>query len=126
MRESKFRAWDTHRNKMYSWSEIGEFDEKLSLSIWNLLNGFADHIIPLEYTGFKDKNGKEIYEGDIVRWSDVFEPYQFTAEVKWWEDRWVASNSKIGMPNASFMMIPVSREIIGNIYGNPDLLGGKS
>ena len=106
---------------MLNWDEIQDQWESEGYHPAILSN---DHYAVMQYTGLLDKNGKEIYEGDVIGWSDVFEPYKFKAKVKWWEDRWVASNEKIGMPNASLMVIPAGREIIGNIYENPELLNG--
>ena len=59
MREIKFRAWHTEKKRMFPpWS------------IWKSnLHGYDDSccLNLMQYTGLKDKNGKEIYEGDIVR-----------------------------------------------------------
>lgn len=71
MREIKFRAWHKTEKKMYEVFGI-DFDSK-EICIHRDPNfyecdGWIDfkHIELMQYTGLKDKNGKEIYEGDIV------------------------------------------------------------
>ena len=106
MREIKFRAWDKN-HQMYEGTENCAF--MIDLARKN------SEIVLMQYTGLKDKNGKEIYEGDIcsghsdgdgkIVWNDFEWVYQFEGEdiVGIWE---VRSDLKI----------------VGNIYENPELL----
>ena len=123
MREIKFRAWSKKKKKMiYNWQDTTNVE-----SFGFNGNGYFEI---MQYTGLKDKNGKEIYEGDILGvsgGSGVF-----------WEVNWdnTKTDLPVGFVFGSFGMrsnIPqylhpsIDRlEIIGNIYENPELLNGDT
>ena len=78
MRDIKFRAWNKDIKEMF---EVGQIT--LEKGIWDYQPDDRKHIgisipyqpsfILMQYTGLKDKNGKEIYEGDIVQQFDIKE-----------------------------------------------------
>lgn len=118
MRDIKFRGYNEINKKMLNWNELLYTNLKNIFTMQKKDTG----IILMQYTGLHDKNGKEIYEGDILRFNEVD-----TAIVEW--------NEKY----AYFMVRPIqdyyfdsdvlghaieynNAEIIGNIYENEDLL----
>ena len=136
MRELKFRAWDKLDNRMIV-DEQGFIPLKvtnkgvLKLSpehvdeLWTIVNG--DRFEMMQYTGLKDKNGKEIYEGDIcetVTYSG--KPFGTIDIVKF-------SGGAFKLTDIEDALLPIhlddsdiqSIEVIGNIYENPYLVGGK-
>lgn len=120
-RQIKFRAWDKMENK-YIYSD--EFSEENSSQQYVLHNFFAycydecDIDFFEEFTGLKDGNGKEIYEGDIVEnrdgtWKVEFIE-NFGAFCMVYEDQIQRLD-----------MCCRSNEVIGNIYENKELLEVK-
>ena len=119
-RELKFRVWDSYQNKMYEWDKIVKMDIDGHLTLSNLLNGFIDKHILMQYTGLKDTTGKEIYEDDIVKDlekinNDVLNPNK-TPQI-------------VTFKNACFLWGEVALfgshkylTIIGNIYEHENLL----
>lgn len=132
MREIKFRAWDKEKEKMLTgMNQYGadepDFNKAHSSAgaftrLWEALARFAesDRFILMQYTGLKDKNGKELYEGDVVKWNAV--NTNFISTIEWWKgrDRWIIRNNKYDI--GALMVAHKKCEIIGNIYQDKHLL----
>lgn len=118
MREIKFRVWDSEKKKIVP---IQRHSFKTGKSMpygWNVEYIFDDL---MQYTGLKDKNGKEIYEGDILLYNNDIKTvvnYKNGAFVRSYE------NSNIYLLYDSFITDGCldNYEIIGNIYEDKHLL----
>ena len=117
MREIKFRAWDKEEQEMLDW------DKFFNLDIAQVFESKGSWgVYPMQYTGLKDKNGVEIYDGSIIRF--VLGDYnirEYVEEVVYsdgafWCGNWLLFDAK---------MNDDSLEVLGNIYENPELLEGN-
>jgi uncharacterized phage protein (TIGR01671 family) len=120
MREIKFRAWDnTSREiggqKIISWDELIDLDNNGLLPLAGVLLGESEDLILMQFTGLKDKNGKEIFEGDGIR-----DRAGRIRIVKFIDGCFTASNKYVD--NCLSADIDAFTEVIGNTYENPDLL----
>lgn len=120
-----FRAWLKNDKEMIDVDEIhwdnGNFE---FIGDGITFQRLADEVILMQSTGIKDKNGKEIFEGDIVR-QVLFQPTTenetITGVVIMIEGAWLIMNDVEQI--ASYLWSETDEnEILGNIYENPELL----
>lgn len=104
MREIKFRAWFVSTKEM----------------VYNYLalNADQNKFIPMQYIGKKDKNGKEIYEDDIIKC--VVNGIVTNSVVKMKNGRWIGENKGKAQDDNIFMIKDI--EVIGNKFENFELL----
>jgi len=118
MREIKFRAWDTETRVILptpSGTCTLDWDHQLGHDM--RYPGLRDRYILMQYTGLHDKNGKEIYEGDVLKSPKTFDigPVVYDVELD-------------GGPGFiwNHPMMYVAQmdecEVVGNIYENPEMM----
>lgn len=128
MKEIKFRVWDLIGKRMLKWGDI------MRLPAWEIFPGTPEQRAynVMQYTGQKDKNGKEIYEGDIIDihqtvngcnlfvivWGGIGFGARYLVDGKM--TRVYEYNLK-ELLEVYFNVYDKTLEIIGNIYENPEL-----
>lgn len=137
MREIKFRVWDVNNKEMLDLEELHYEYEKMSIRT-TMYNDYFDieDMILMQYTGLHDKNGKEIYEGDIVKRLEYSVEEQLhvmsdIGQIKFLEGSYGFYKSKGNMYLFNSLHDELEYgelqyyEVIGNIYENSNLLEVK-
>lgn len=124
----KFRAWDSWRKRMSIVDRIYIDTKGVRLydDFGEYWRDFSD-VILMQSTGLKDKNGQEIFEGDVVQYQNIKVPSADSEGVIRYFDNWAMFGIDIEHkePRALFfsgLADHISLEVVGNIYENPELL----
>ena len=118
MREIKFRAWDKINKEIFNVESIN-FQERKVYKDTVSYRKFND-IELMQYTGLKDKNNKEIYDGDILSDGNDEKPYKVI-----FENGSFRAEFEGDFEEYSFDLINIVAqgcEVVGNIYENPELI----
>lgn len=133
-REIKFRAWRYETNSMLdSKQSIASIIQRYIKWFWEWMQNGNWKVEPkdyeiMQYTWIQDKNGKEIYEGDIVEYlyyDDGDYEEIVRKEVKYYAPYFSFGWTVKTYPNKDFLPKtpnPLDMEVIGNIYENPELI----
>ena len=136
MREIKFRFWRKDMKQMYNDIQFADFQGEIIVHKQYLNEGIAmaqqTYFDLMQFTGLYDKNGKEIYEGDVIKdnignriveigFGHFSDPDGYYHEFYGVYGRWVGEEDSKSYFNKSDNDL----EIIGNIYENPEFLETK-
>lgn len=130
-REIKFRAWLKYRKEIVDVEEIDFMNEVINYidndyenNEQEIIGAYFENIELMQYTELKDKNNKEIYEGDIVK----LRANHGIGVIKYY-DEWGAFVVEYIKPRPLAVLgmnyYKEDIEVLGNIYENPELLGEK-
>ena len=131
MREIKFRAWDS--KKMVYLAPLEVENQNMGLILSGNIDGKPEAV--MQYTGLKDKNGKEIYEGDIIGDTEDWSIVIWCDKCIGWQLAWYDIDIDAKTCHMCIGDFDITEtfanniadndeEVIGNIYENQELLKG--
>lgn len=122
MRPIKFRAWIERPNNNPDEKPVMKYEAEYWAGFGDICTGHTKNIILMQFTGLHDKTGKEIWEGDVVRWNEEFSDSgieERISEVKY------QGHGFFPMCAPYFESIK-NCEVLGNVHEHPELLAVKS
>jgi uncharacterized phage protein (TIGR01671 family) len=116
MKQVKYRAWEKNLEEIIPVHNI-DFDRKMinTDSAWRLF----DEIELMQWTGLKDKNGNEIYEGDILKNNELWEVIYVPTLARFMMRNAGKTEETFQEENMSVLSL-IDFEVVGNAYEMPD------
>ncbi len=129
MKPIKYKAWHKEEKKMYEVMMIDFLGKRLMLGGTEkrqiTKQAKLEDVVMLEFTGLKDKNGVDIFEGDLVK-SESHEPSVY--DIKFIEGGFCATHPNLeGYPtdiNHFYPSTGCEIQIVGDIFNNQELISG--
>lgn len=121
----KFRAWDSAKKEMFKDTfAITESGQVVVVEQESVASSpdyvFVEHLVIMQSTGLKDKNGKEIFEGDIVKMAkDVYSEPTHYEVVRHYGGAYRIESKQHG---CELWLRHTDCEVVGNVYENKELL----
>lgn len=114
MREIKFRFWDKIEKEIIAWKNISPLCKRYFKP--------NSDVIAMQFTGLKDRDGVNIYEGDILETSDRIIQVVWHNYAGQWDTDFIRYKGELSSNGLLNLEWKYKATVIGNIYENPELL----
>lgn len=122
MREIKFRAWDNERKKIFNVTNVNFVNKECYVDIGEDFSlRLYDNFILEQFTGLKDKNAQDIYEGDILNVDSKYHA-KVVGGVRGYCYDCVTNTNRFDSPSLYHIAKYHTCEIVGNIHKNKELM----